>query len=152
MIELESFETLREAGAVTGPPDAGSIEDFSQFCHEGLLFVALASADIPVGFAAAMIVDNWMHISEADVHPNWQRRGIGRRLMNALISEGRARGFTGATLTTDRFVPFNASFYASLGFNILEGETIQPRLRKLLDKEVTSGMNSERRVAMQLHY
>ncbi|GAA3581576.1 GNAT family N-acetyltransferase [Gibbsiella greigii] len=152
IIELASFETLRAGGAVTGAPIAGSIDDFSQLCHEGLLFVALVPGDIPVGFAGALLIDNWLHISEVDVHPNWQRRGIGRRLMNTLLSAGQARGFTGATLTTDRYVLFNASFYASLGFKIVEGKGIQRRLKDLLDKEAASGMDPQRRVAMQLHY
>ncbi|WP_416260817.1 GNAT family N-acetyltransferase [Gibbsiella quercinecans] len=152
IIELAAFETLRAGGAVTGPPAAGSIDDFNQLCHEGLLFVAFAPADIPVGFAGALIVDNWLHIAEVDVHPNWQHRGIGRRLMNTLLLAGKARGFTGATLTTDRYVPCNASFYASLGFKIVEGEGIQRRLKDLLDKEAASGMDPQRRVAMQLHY
>ncbi|MCM7470877.1 GNAT family N-acetyltransferase [Enterobacter asburiae] len=152
MIELESFETLRSVGAVTGPPAAGSIEDFNQLCQEGLLFVALASEDIPVGFAGALLFDNWLHISEVDVHPNWQRRGIGRRLINTLLSEGLFRGYSGATLTTDRYVPFNASFYASMGFKIVEREDCQRWLNDILNNEISAGLDPERRVAMQLHY
>ncbi len=31
------------------------------------------------------------------VHPQWQRRGIGRRIMYALLKEGRTRNLTSAT-------------------------------------------------------
>ncbi len=36
--------------------------------------------------------------------------------MLAVIDMARAGGFSRVTLTTDRYVPFNAPFYASLGF------------------------------------
>lgn len=59
---------------------------------------------------------------EVDVHPNWRRKGVGRQLMEALLNDARARKLNGATLTTDRFAPFNAVFYASSGFHAVEGE------------------------------
>lgn len=151
-IELASFETLREAGAVSGSPVASSLEDLRELCREGMLLVAFAPDDIPVGFAGAAITENWLHIAEADVHPNWQRQGIGRRLMHALLSEGKARGLNGASLTTDRDAPFNAPFYASLGFDIVEGSAISSRLKAVLAAEALAGLDPKRRVAMQLLY
>lgn len=151
-IELASFETLRSAGAVTGAPAAGSLDDFSLLCRDGLLFVACTPADIPVGFAGALIVDNWLHIAETDVHPDWQQRGIGRRLMNTLLAAGQSRDLTGATLTTDRYVPCNASFYTSLGFKVVERDIMPHWLKDLLDNEIAAGMDPERRVAMQRYY
>lgn len=151
-IELASFETLREAGAVSGTPVANSLEALHQLCREGVLLVAFAPNDIPVGFAGAVIREDWLHIAEADVHPDWQRQGIGRRLMQALLSEGKARGLNGASLTTDRDAPFNAPFYASLGFDIVEGNAISPRLKAVLTEEILAGLDPKRRVAMQLVY
>ncbi|SEK28886.1 Predicted N-acetyltransferase YhbS [Kosakonia sacchari] len=151
-IELASFETLRGTGAVAGAPVATSLDDFSRLSEQGILFAAFAAEDIPVGFAGAYITENWLHIAEADVHPNWQRQGIGRRLINALLAEGKARGLTGASLTTDRYAPFNAPFYASLGFEILQEEALSPRLKALLVAETISGLAPQRRVAMQRVY
>ncbi|WP_373963593.1 GNAT family N-acetyltransferase [Kosakonia sacchari] len=151
-IELASFETLREAGAVSGTPVANSLEALRQLCREGVLLVAFAPDDIPVGFVGAVITEDWLHIAEADVHPDWQRQGIGRRLMHALLSEGKARGLNGASLTTDRNAPFNAPFYASLGFDIVEGNAISPRLKAVLTEEILAGLDPKRRVAMQLVY
>ena len=151
-IELASFETLRGAGAVEGLPQATSLEDFSRLCREGLLLAAFTMKDMPVGFAGGYVIDDWLHIAEADVHPDWQQQGIGRRLINALLSEGKARHLKGASLTTDRYAPFNAPFYASLGFAILEGNTIAPRLQALLAAEMAAGLDPKRRIAMQLVY
>lgn len=149
-IELAAFETLRRAGAVAGPPTATAPEVFSRLCREGLLFAAFSRGDIPVGFAGAYIVDNWLHIAEVDVHPDWQRQGVGRRLMHALLAEVKVRRLNGASLTTDRYAPFNAPFYASLGFKMLEGKAIPPRLKALLAAEAINGLDPQRRVAMQL--
>ncbi|WP_200550544.1 GNAT family N-acetyltransferase [Kosakonia sp. LAM2021] len=151
-IELAAFETLRKAGAVSGSPVANSLEALHQLCTQGVLLVAFAPGEIPVGFAGAVITENWLHIAEADVHPDWQRQGIGRRLMHALLSEGKARGLNGASLTTDRDAPFNAPFYASLGFDIVEGCAISSRLKAVLAAETQAGLDPKRRVAMQLLY
>ncbi|WP_256853657.1 hypothetical protein [Pantoea sp. Fr+CA_20] len=39
---------------------------------------------------------------------------------------GQQRGLAGATLATDNMVAFNANFYGTLGFNIVEGHSDQP--------------------------
>lgn len=151
-IELAAFETLRRAGAVNGSPVATSEEQFDQLRLEGVLLVALLPDGIPVGFAGAIITENWLHIAEMDVHPDWQQQGTGRRLLNAILSEGKMRGLQGATLTTDRFAPFNAVFYAALGFIPVEGDDLSPRLQTLLLEETLAGLNPKRRIAMQLVY
>lgn len=151
-IELAAFETLRAAGAVSGEPVASSIDDLERLSREGLLLVALTADEQPVGFAGAQIEANWLHIAEMDVHPAWQRRGIGRQLLRALLSAGQTRGLTGASLTTDRYAPFNAAFYASLGFEPIKEEALSPRLKSLIGAEAASGLDARRRIAMQRYY
>ncbi|KKZ89127.1 acetyltransferase [Rhizobium phaseoli Ch24-10] len=82
--------------------------------------------------------------------PCWQRKGLGRRLLTTLIDLGRARKLDGATLTTDRFAPFNAPFYATLGFQFLEKEAASLRLRKILEAEIAKGLDPLRRVSIAL--
>ncbi|MUO77591.1 GNAT family N-acetyltransferase [Agrobacterium vitis] len=149
-VELASFETLRAAGAVTGDPAASSDEELLVYLDAGLLLAAFDGAESPVGYAGGYVREGWLHIGEVDVHPQWQRRGIGRRLINALLNEGRSRHLVGSTLTTDRFAPFNAPFYASLGFHAVEGDACPARLKGILTAEVSKGLNPLRRVAMML--
>lgn len=85
-----------------------------------------------------------------DVHPNWQRRGIGKQLMQAILCNGKKRGLTGATLTTDKMAAFNARFYATLGFEIVEGESRPPHLAAISEGEIAKGFDPARRVAMRL--
>jgi GNAT superfamily N-acetyltransferase len=56
------------------------------------------------------------------VAPDVRRRGVGRSLMEAAISEARARGKRAVTLTYDPVDPAPRSLYASLGF-VDTGET-----------------------------
>lgn len=149
-MELAAFETLRYAGAMTGPAIASSIEELSDFSRNGLLLAACTSDSVPVGFIAGKIASEWLHIAEMDVHPNWQRRGIGRQLMQAMLRNGQQRGLTGATLTTDKMAAFNARFYATLGFEIVEGKARPPHLAAIIEDEIAKGFDSARRVAMRV--
>lgn len=147
-IELAAFETLRNAGAVTDEAGACSLEELSDFWRNGLLLTAYTSDSVPVGFVAANVEETWLHVAEMDVHPDWQRHGIGRRLMQAILNIGQQRGLTGASLTTDKMAAFNARFYATLGFEIVEGLARPPHLVSQIAEELASGFNPARRAAM----
>lgn len=135
---------------MTGPASASSIEELSDFSRNGLMLAAFTSDSDPVGFIAGQIADEWLHIAEMDVHPNWQRRGIGKQLMQAILRNGKQRCLKGATLTTDKMVAFNARFYATLGFEIVEGEARPPHLAAISEDEIAKGFDPARRVAMKL--
>ncbi|WP_244563912.1 GNAT family N-acetyltransferase [Ensifer aridi] len=149
-IEWASFETLRAAGAVAGEATASSHDELLQYLNAGFLFAAFDSQEIPVGYGGGHVTEGWLHIDEVDVHPNWQRKGIGRQIMAALLDAGRSTKLIGASLTTDRFAPFNAPFYTSLGFQAVEGDACPERLRAILAKEEAKGLDPRRRVAMTL--
>lgn len=151
-IELASFEILLAAGAVTGEPMASSDDELQLYLGSGFLVAAFDDRQMPVGYAGGYISEDWLHIGEMDVHPSWQRQGIGRRLITSLLNEGRARHLQGSTLTTDRFAPFNAPFYASLGFQTLEGQSCPTRLQEILAAETAKGLSPLRRVAMMLMF
>ncbi|KIQ50076.1 acetyltransferase [Citrobacter rodentium] len=149
-IELAAFETLRHAGAMRGPASACSLDELSDFSRNGLLLAAYTPDAVPVGFIAGKVEGKWMHIAEMDVHPDWQRRGIGKRLMQAILHKGKLRGLTGATLTTDKMAPFNARFYARSGFEIVEGDARPLHLAAMIEDEFAKGFDPSRRVAMSI--
>ncbi|MDH7791179.1 GNAT family N-acetyltransferase [Ochrobactrum sp. AN78] len=149
-IELSSFETLLAAGAVTGKATASSDEELQQYLDADFLYAAFDEAAIPVGYGGGYIAENWLHIGEVDVHPSWQRKGLGRQIMNVMLNEGRTKKLRGSTLTTDRLAPFNAPFYTSIGFHAIEGDACPERLGAILAAEKTQGLDPLRRVAMML--
>ena len=151
-IEIDAFWALHEAGAVNCEPTSMPIEVLRQSQAEQLLFVAAADGDQPFGFLAGIVRDGSVHIAEIDVIRPWQKKGVGRRLMEAVIAAAKIRGAAGITLTTDRHVAFNAPFYASLGFRILDDEERPAGLTRILENEVAHGADPARRVAMALRF
>lgn len=151
-IELAAFETLRDAGAVTGEACASSLEELRAFSQRGLLLAAFTPDAVPVGFVAGRTEDIWLHVAEMDVHPDWQRRGIGKQLMLAMLDLGQQRGLSGATLTTDTIAAFNARFYATLGFEVVTDHAQPPHLEKLRAEEKGNGFDPARRVAMWVRF
>lgn len=146
-IELAAFETLRAAGAVSGPASASSLQALERYSACGHLFAAFTSEGQACGFIGGELLDNWLHIAEMDVHPAWQRKGIGTRLVMCQLAEAKRKSL-GVSLTTDRLAAFNAPFYASLGFKQVDEAHCPPHLQAILKAERRSGFNSSRRVAM----
>lgn len=134
------------------PPDGGdpgtSPESFARAQAEGRLWVALAPDGAPVGFALLGLVDGLGHLAEMDVHPDHGRRGLGARLMTAAVDWARARGLAALVLTTFEHVPWNAPFYARLGFRALAPGETGPELAAILRREGERGLR--RRLAMRL--
>ena len=151
-IEVDAFWALHDAGAVACEPTSLPIGVLRQSLEADLLFVAADELDQPFGFLAGIAMADAVHIAEIDVIRHWQKKGVGRRLMQAVIETVRARGASGVTLTTDRHVPFNAPFYASLGFHILDDGERSAELSRILDREVEHGADPARRVAMALWF
>lgn len=119
------------------------------FIAAGLHWVAVDAGDKPVGFLAAERFGPELHIWELSVREEWQGRGIGRRLLAETCVLAATAGLRAATLTTFRDVPWNAPFYAKVGFAILEGDEIDERLAKILAYERELGLPGERRCAMR---
>ena len=51
-----------------------------------------------VGFAGYWFVVDEAHIGTLAIHPQWRRRGLGERLLTALLDQARALGAVLATL------------------------------------------------------
>lgn len=77
-------------------------------CRRGLMVVLVANGSLR-GYGAAFswsgalpqfldrapaeFTQAWWHLHDITVHPAFQQQGAGRRLLAALIDEGRGRGF-----------------------------------------------------------
>lgn len=126
---------------------AKPLEELRQAQAGGLLWVATDAADRPVGFALTVELDGQLHLEELDVHPSQGRRGLGTALVRTVSAAARQRG-QAVTLSTFREVPWNAPFYARLGFRQLEESELTPGLRRLREEESRRGLSSESRVLM----
>lgn len=118
--------------------------------EDGRLWVALAPSGAPVGFALAGMVDGEAHLEELDVHPDHGGRGLGTRLVRAVAAWAAREGCAVLTLTTFRHLPWNAPFYAGLGFEEIPADRLSPGLAAALEAEARHGLPPDRRVAMRL--
>ncbi|EPG2183587.1 MULTISPECIES: GNAT family N-acetyltransferase [Enterobacter] len=124
-----------------------SAEQHLDYAERGLSWLALAN-DQPVGFILAELHVSSLFIVELSVHLDWQGKGIGRRLIACVADQARKRGLASLTLTTFRDVPWNAPFYARLGFEMIT--TLTPELREKREEEMAHGLAYDARCAMRL--
>ena len=112
------------------------------------VFVAVTEGK-PVGFILAAPLDLHLHIYELSVHPDHGRQGLGRRLVEAVCADAAARGFRAVTLSTFRDIAWNAPFYASCGFRILDESEWTPAFYLAHYHEEELGLPLERRCFMR---
>jgi GNAT superfamily N-acetyltransferase len=144
-VRFEAIPALADLPEVLMPPGA-----FAAGLARGQLWAAVTVADAtPVGFAYAEVVDGAVHLDELDVLPEWGRRGIGQALVETVVADARARGLAAVTLTTFRDVPWNAPFYARLGFTIVDLDALGPGLRAVWAHEAERGLPAALRVVMR---
>jgi len=118
--------------------------------RDGTLWVAVGPDDEAVGFARVTIEADRAHLAELDVLPAHGRRGIGTALVRAIEVWARSGDYPEITLTTYRDLPWNAPFYAHLGFAVVPECDWDADLRRRFEEE--AGLDSERarRVVMRM--
>ncbi len=124
-------------------------EDYPPFIDLGLAWVAEDDGNV-VGFVAATVQGDILHVLELAVAHQAQGRGLGRALMTAAAAKARALGLAGLTLTTFRDLAWNEIFYRGLGYRTLAGDDLDARLCRYLANEIARGLPGERRCAMRL--
>lgn len=115
---------------------------------QGTAWVAEAGPEHLVGFLDAETFGQELHLWELSVHADWQRMGIGTRLIQAAHEQAAAQGLVALTLTTFVSLPWSAPAYARLGFRPVSPPG--PRLQGVMDVEAAHGLPMERRVAMRM--
>lgn len=131
--------------------DGISPQEFEEHFAYNRIWVAVtqgAVGETVVGFAVARRLEKSVYLHEIDVHPDHGRRGLGRRLIEAVIDWARTEGLHAVTLSTFRDVPWNAPYYIKLGFQPLEEGALEPGLRDVRAHETAAGLDPSRRVCM----
>ncbi|MER7364421.1 GNAT family N-acetyltransferase [Nonomuraea wenchangensis] len=140
-VELAADRLFEQVG-ITFPPGTTMIEEAGDPGR------VLVEGEPPAGFALMGQVDGHLHLDQLAVHPESMRRGIGGRLVTAVLDHARAVGAPRVTLTTYRDVPWNAPWYTRHGFAVLPPEEWGPELRALVEHERELGLEVAPRVVM----
>ncbi len=125
------------------------LKELRKAFDQELLFCANANSHT-VGFASCHQYKHYLHLDEISVDPQYGRQGIGRALVEKVIEASKLKQLKGITLCTFSDIPWNAPFYQSMGFEILEEQDTPRHVQAMLREEKSIGLNN--RVAMRLKY
>ncbi len=138
LIEQSAGEAFRgTAHEWIGDDDITPAEAYPPFIAAGQVRVAEIDGAL-VGFVRTGLHGDELHVFELDVRHDRQGRGVVKALMAAARDEAIAKDCCAMTLTTFSNVPFNAPFYARLGFAIVEAPS--RRLTTILAAEAEHGL------------
>lgn len=156
--DLETLPQIERAAAARFGPgqlpaavrdETTSLDELHAARAAGLLWVARVPGGDVVGFALVELLEGVPHLEEVDVDPAHGRRGVGRALVEAVLDWAHANGHASVSLTSFRDVPWNAPFYASLGFRVVEPHELTPSLEAVVADETARGLEPSRRVVMR---
>jgi len=125
-----------------------SVETFATAQGAGRLWVATASGGELVGFALVMEIEWYAHLEEIGVLPTYGGKGIGSALLARVCSWAKDTGYPAVTLRTFRDVPWNAPFYQSRGFRIVDNAALSAAHVRLEASERQHGLRTDIRVTM----
>ncbi|MFD5479857.1 GNAT family N-acetyltransferase [Streptomyces hawaiiensis] len=126
-----------------------ALDVLERYRRAGRCWVAVDEQDRPAAYLLAEPVDGALHIEQVSVHPRAARRGVGRALLAHAADRAREEGLTALTLTTFTEVPWNAPYYARLGFQPLPEADLTPGLREIRATEAAHGLDRRPRVCMR---
>lgn len=149
-IERAAGAGFRQLGMVAIADDEPlAVSALIGYQRAGRAWVATDDFDRPVAYLLLEVVDANAHIAQVSVHPGHARQGLGRALMDTAAAWAKRRRMSAMTLTTFTDVPWNAPYYARLGFIVVPHASLSAELRSIRAHETAHGLDAWPRVAMQ---
>src|SRR6516225_1308959 len=132
-VEVAAAQRFREIGmthiAEAEPTDADAV---LVRIDDGRAYVAVDPQGTCVGFAFYRLLDaQRLYLEELDVAPSHAGQRIGARLIEQVAARAAQEGIAEVVLSTFRAAPWNAPYYARLGFSIVDDATLDDTLRTI---------------------
>lgn len=139
-------DSLHPYAQALPPFDPGELGELQR---AGTVWVAVTADDRPVGFAIGGWLGDEPYLHELDVAPAYARRGIGRALIARVAAWANSGGHAALLLSTFVDVPWNAPYYARLGFETIPVEAYTPALHAQRARDAAAGLRVASRVIMR---
>ncbi|WP_175959499.1 GNAT family N-acetyltransferase [Burkholderia pyrrocinia] len=150
-VEVAAAQRFREIGmtdiADGEPTDTA---DVLARIDGGRAIVAVDAQGACVGFAFYRLLDvQRLYLEELDVAPSHAGQRIGARLIEQVTARAVQQGIAQVVLSTFRDAPWNAPYYARLGFRIIDDASLDDTLRAVRAHHVARGLDETQRVFMR---
>jgi len=138
-IDRSCAELYWELGFDAAEVPTRTTEDFYSLPRAHAVRVAEAD-DVVAGFAAWRDeAPGVIYLEELAVHPDYQRFGIGRKLIERAFEEARENSFKEIVLRTWEKASWAQKFYEKLGFHAAADGPMPERVRVWLDEKTEGG-------------
>lgn len=149
-IELRAGALFRGTGLL---PEGGetSVAETAQHVtaiNADLSFTAHID-ESPVGFVMGWLQPDSAYLAELSVDPDFGQRGIGRALVERFCEAAWAQSARCVTLSTFRDVPWNAPFYAKLGFGEIARTNYTDWMHVYEGNQTRGGLDIAKRLFMK---
>ncbi|CAB3755572.1 GNAT family acetyltransferase [Burkholderia sp. MSh2] len=149
-VEVAAAQRFREIG-MAGIAEAGPTDPDAVLARidRGHAYVAVDALGACVGFAFYRPLDaQRLYLEELDVAPSHAGQRIGARLIEQVAARAAQDRIAQVVLSTFRDAPWNAPYYARLGFRIVDAAALDDALRAIRAHHVELGLDETRRVFM----
>ena len=143
----ESFRALGMDEIADDPPP--SLAALAGYQADGRAWVATDDLNRPVAYILVLLVGLNAHIEQVSVRPDHAGKRLGAGLIDAVAGWALGEGLSALTLTTFEDVPWNAPYYARLGFRVVPSEDWGPGIRGIVTAEALHGLDRWPRVVMR---
>jgi len=118
-----------------GKPPGPMMDNYKEVIQQHHVLVLTEGANI-IGVLVLIRQPQSLLVDNVAVHPDYQRKGLGRQLMALAEEEARRLGFATVTLYTNERMTENIELYKRLGYTETERKTEQGYQRVYMRKSV----------------
>jgi GNAT superfamily N-acetyltransferase len=149
-IERAAGQAFRPIGmAAVAEDEPPTMAELRAFQSAGRAWVSVDAGDHPHAYLLAVPLTSSVHVEQVSVDPSHAGHRHGRALLDRAAAWGMAMGLRVVTLTTFADVPWNAPYYASLGFVVVPDAALDAELRAIREHEAAHGLDRWPRVVMR---